>query len=388
MASREIRPRGRRAGQAKSKKPAPPAGVSSSPANQSKRGFARAQAARSAQVMSARLLDAAQVQKIADTEPVHVELPNLDGISIRVAPPEPITSEQIDASLDAIVTAAAGMIVRPEDAPVEMGDQIFANVTGFVGGEVISAQEEVWLDMAPNEMLPGLFENLAGQLVGDGAVINVDLPDNYPDPDRAGQTAVFSVDILMARAPAPKPDVLDVLDELGYGRDMDVAREKLREDLEHQQAELMVSEAKERLLDAIYERSNVQIPDSVIDAYLQREWRDGEGANYARAGVDLEAQKGGMEVFLRDENERARVARDIWQVHLLDRVADEAGIEVDEAELVAVMTKAASASGLRGTDVRAALGRAPKAHMDELLARLRRDRALDTIIERSEIQFG
>ena len=77
----------------------------------------------------------------------------------------------------------------------------------------------------------------------------------------------------------------------------------------------------------------------------------------------------------------------LWEQALLERMADEMGATVDEDEVIQVVTKAASAAGLRGTEVRASLMRGENIDVAALARRMRLNKALDSMIEQTKVLF-
>ncbi len=362
---------------------APPTGEAKS----AQRNSARRAALTASRDLSAKLHGATLVQK-ADSlaTKFRIEMPTLDGVKVHLAAPDPITDADIDAYVGDLIRFAVRKTPRLDGDPIALDDEILVDSTGYCRGVVFSAQSDQWLTMRENPLLPSLFTQLVGLPVGGSTVVNLRLPETYPDADFANSIAAFAIAVKEARRPPTEMDREEILRELGYGATFAEAKEKLRADLEEALTTELIAKAKEGVLAELETRGTDEVPDAAIDAQLEEQWRLSDGPGLAKSGVDFNSQQTALKTYREDAANRQVVRQELWRKAFLEEAAKHFDVKVDQDDLRALMGKAASAMGIDATLVDGALTRM-EAMNKNLLDAMRLSRAFDLVIERAEIVF-
>ncbi len=278
-------------------------------------------------------------------------------------------------------------VQRPvaHDATVRMGDEVLMDLLGYLGGEPFVAHTDTWYNIAPNALLPGLFEALTDVTIPNQRVVHVHLPSNYPVVAHAGRTAVFAVYLKEARR-RELPDLDDpfVLPLLNRGvKTPDQLREQVRGELVKERALQMVEHAKMLLLRELYVRCmDDVVPTELVDEEVTRRWRGFVGEALIRQGVSLEEQQRSRHNYGSDKNLCAEARRTVWEARVCEAVAAHLGVQVNDAELKKSLT------AIFGVDVdlESVLYKNPQLHKD-LVKGLRVRRAVDALIGKATVSF-
>ena len=351
------------------------------------RDDARRQALKASRDLSVKLHGATLVQKSnLEATKFRVEMPSLSGIEVEVSTPPPVTDADIDAYVKDLVRFALKKVPRRDGEPIALNDEILVDSTGYCRGVVFSAQADQWLTMRENPLLPTLFDQLVGLGVGESTVVNLRLPDSYPDPDFANSLAAFAIEVKAAMKPPDDVSRDELMRELNYGNSWADAKERLRADLEESLAHELMIKAKEKVLEALEQRGKNQVPDAAIDARLANTWKETDGPGLAKAGVDFDAQQEALRLFQENEENRIVARQELWRLAFLEEAAKHFDVKVDQTELRALMVKAATAMGLDATLVDGALTRM-ESLSEKLTNEMRLGRAFDLVLEKTVVRF-
>ncbi|MFY0576473.1 hypothetical protein ACN28S_20885 [Cystobacter fuscus] len=167
--------------------------------------------------------------------------PSLEGLSVTVPAPEPITAQRVQERFQELARAHASVRMRPRTEGLAWGDEVLVDIAGYSNGRLIpfSVRTDVWLPLAPDPLLPGLYEQWVGHLPGESVLVDIVLGENYPIEALRGQPARFALLIQAAReVKYPDPTNPEFLEALGRGATLEevmrgVARSCNRRPREH-----------------------------------------------------------------------------------------------------------------------------------------------------------
>lgn len=351
------------------------------------RDDARRAALKASRVLSAKLHGATLVQK-TDTKATQfdIEMPSLDKIEVEIPTPPAITDADVEAYVQDLIRFSLKKSPRLEGEPIALMDEILVDSTGYCRGVVFSAQADQWLTMRENPLLPSLFDQLVGLGVGESTVVNLRLPSSYPDPEFADSLAAFAIHVKSAMRPPDDVSRDELMRELNYGQTWDVAKEKVRAELEDSLAKELITKAKEAVLEELERRGKSEVPDAAIKAHLAETWRETDGKGMAKAGVDFDAQQTALKRFQETEENQTVARHELWRVAFLEEAARHFDVQVDRKDLKVLMGKAAEAMGLDKSLVDPALDRM-ESLSQKLTNEMRLARAFDVVLEKTTIRF-
>jgi trigger factor len=288
---------------------------------------------------------------IVDGEPltftaVFEVLPEIDITGYRdvhIDKPEiALTEDEFEAELERVKDSRSTMEPVTEERALAEGDWAQISFKGEPrlpsdGGDDANPVNEpiegtdVSLEVGGKNTLPAFNEALRGATVGQELKFEVDYPPDFGEPRLAGKTIAYQVEVTgIKRKIVPELND-DFAKELGEYDTFDEFTTKLRAHLSADKRRRLEAEAKDRLLEALAERYQFPIPETLIgqqvDARLDR-------------GLRALAQQGMREDDMRKldfarlrEAQRDAAVNEVRGLLLLDRIADEEKIEISDAEV-------------------------------------------------------
>lgn len=293
-----------------------------------------------------------------------------------------VSDEELDEWVDRLRERFAEL--EPVSRPVQQGDVVTVDLTVRKGGEVLeqASRTDYLYSVGSAEVGEKLDVELAGSKPGAILKVTDTLPDRFGE-GLAGETVEVTAlvkDVKARRLPEPDDDFAKTASEF------DTVQE-LRDDLRTRLTELKEREAnaavRDRVLEALIDRIEVDLPDSLIDE--ETEHRIAHARERAeQVGTTLEemlTMQGWDEDRLRADS-RDHAIRAIKTDLILEGVARSAGLEVTAEDLGAEIALLAQA-----------YGREPKALAKDLqktgqvvalAGDIIRGKALDLLVERAD----
>lgn len=264
-----------------------------------------------------------------DTPP-EVELRDTDLSATRLA--VEVTDEMIQESLDDLRQRAARLVPADDDATAAEGMYARCDITLFPkdGKGRRLAEENRFVPVGEEKAIPGLNAQLDGMAVGEEREFVTQLADDYPNDLLAAKEVRCRVkvqELKKRHTPTLDDDFARDLDFESLDALRDRIRENLATEMEHQ-AERKVDD---QLLAQLREKNPVQVPRSLIERRLDQMSRR-FATDLAQQGVDPREALD-WNAFRREQRSGAEAS--LAEEMLLDQVAEEAEIEVDEDTVTA-----------------------------------------------------
>ncbi|RMH45048.1 MAG: trigger factor [Alphaproteobacteria bacterium] len=196
-------------------------------------------------------------------------LPDIPEVDLKAVKLERLVVEPDDAAVEEALKNLAenAQTFEDKDGPAENGDQVVIDFVGKIDGEPFEggAAEDYPLVLGSGAFIPGFEEQLVGAKAGDKIDVKVTFPEEYGAAELAGKEAVFETTVKAVKA--PKPAEID--DELAkrYGaEDLEALKTQIRERMEQEYASAARAVLKRRLLDALDELVDFELPESLVDS--------------------------------------------------------------------------------------------------------------------------
>jgi len=179
-----------------------------------------------------------------------------------------VTEEDVEKDLEALQKRNSRMILV--ERPAESGDTVLIDYAGFVGDHQFDGgtAERQPLVLGSNSFIPGFEDQLIGAAVGEERDVKVTFPEEYHSEDLAGKEAVFKCKVHEIKATE-----LPVLDD-DFAKDVSVfdtleeLKKDTREKLEKAAAEKAEYNIKNSILEKVYEATEVDVPDVMVDEQI------------------------------------------------------------------------------------------------------------------------
>ena len=266
--------------------------------------------------------------------------------------------------------------------PVETGDYVSIDLSASVDGEPVEDAQASGLSyqVGSESLLDGLDDALVGMSAGESATFRTELAGG----ELAGREADVTVTVHSVKV-KEVPGLDDEFAQLASEFDtLGELRADTRAQLERMKANQQIMQARDRALDALINRVDLPLPESVVAEEVEQN-RDSLVQQLERAGATLdgylEMANQTQEQFDADLQERARRAVKVSLV--LDQLAREEELSVDQADLSAYVTRQAEQMGV--APERLAKQLADDGRLSLAAAEVLRGKAMNLIAERVKV---
>ncbi len=261
-----------------------------------------------------------------------------------------VTEAEVDAELER-VRGMQARTVEVTDRPAQQGDSVVIDFEGFVDGVPFEGGkgEKQTLELGSHSFIDTFEDQLVGHSAGDDVEVNVTFPQEYQAKELAGKPALFKVKVHSIKV----KEMPELDDEFASMVSEYETLEEYKEEVKKNLAKRKTDEAKRTQEDEavrqIIENSKMDIPEPMIDLQcdnLVQEFSE----RIARQGLTLEQymQFSGATIEKMKEQVRPDALQRIQSGLVLEQVAVEEQIEVQDEEVDEQIAKMASAYGMTG----------------------------------------
>ena len=256
-----------------------------------------------------------------------------------------ITEQDVQVQLDKIRTAHGNLNSIEPERPIQNNDHVVLDYQGFEEGKPMKGiqSSNFLLKVGSNHFHPRFEESLIGIEKGNEVDINVAFEDTYYHAGLAGKTVNFKVKIVDIKE-MQLPELNDEFSQsLGADfKDLDDLKEKVRETIIAQEEKRIDNELRQNLLKKISDGLDFEIPQALVESEIDQAVENVK-QNVIRSGSNLE-KAGLSEEKLRKEFRPASEKR-VKDLLILDKIAEQEGISVDEEDLTRGFKEIAAATG-------------------------------------------
>ena len=276
--------------------------------------------------------------------------------------------------------------LEPVGRPSQDGDFVAINLTVEYGGTTVDAatRDDYLYAIGSGEFGAELDTQLVGKRPGDILTFSDRLPEPFGDKAAVGSASfrVMVKDVKGVKLPDADDDFAKSASEFDtLGELRDDLREKLRE-LKDREA---VGATRDRVLQALIDTVDLELPGSLIEDETQHRVRHAE-ERAEQLGMPLEKmlEIQGWDLARLTEDSRAHAVRAILGDIALEGVARSAELEVTAEEIGREITALAQAYGRDVKELATTLERTGQ--IVTLAGDIIRTKALDLVVERADIQ--
>ncbi|MCQ2550795.1 MAG: trigger factor [Clostridia bacterium] len=295
-----------------------------------------------------------------------------------------VKDEDVDREIEMLQKRNARMVVVEREAKLE--DTVILDYSGFVGEEQFEGgtAERQELKLGSGMFIPGFEEQLVGVKPGEKKDVTVTFPEEYHAEDLAGKEAVFHClvhEIKEEELPelddefAKDVSEFDTLDEL---------KASTRERLEKYAEAGSVEQMKDAILEKIYEKTEVEIPASMLEDELDKMVRElDQQLQYQGLGIAQYLQFTGSDMAAFREEMKGDAEKRVKTRLILDGIARQEKIQATEEEVDDEIKVMASQYNMEVEQVKKILG-------EDSLRYIKKDvqtrKAVELIYEKANIK--
>ena len=176
-----------------------------------------------------------------------------------------VTDEDIEADVKRLLERNSREITVTDRA-CQNGDIVVIDFSGSVDGKKFEGgtAEKYRLNLGSNSFVPGFEEQVCGMAIGEEKDIKVVFPEDYVE-DLKGKEAVFAIklhEIIVKELPELNDEFIK--DATGE-ESLEAYKAKIKADFEKENQRRARDENENKLLDAISEKTTVEIPDAMVE---------------------------------------------------------------------------------------------------------------------------
>lgn len=312
------------------------------------------------------------------------EIPELKGISV-IRPKLAVTDKDIDEAVTRLRYRDA-TFEPVEKGGVELNDMLYVDLKATVNGELLASEQNVDIAARPMRLhgipLPELGDALAKKKVGDEVVHEATVPEDHEKAELRGKKARFEFTIREIKRLSTPPVDAEFLSNAGFETEADF-RAAIREQLEARLERSIKDQMLEQIGNHLIENADLEIPAGLSQRQTDR--------SVARRMIDL-MQRGVPQVEIERVVDEMRTQahdqtiRDLKLFFLLEKIAADREIDINEEEINAAISDMARQSGKRFDRVRDELSKGDGLSM--LYLRLRDEKVLEEILREAEVTEG
>ncbi len=265
-----------------------------------------------------------------------ITLPKLSGIKVEKVEYS-VKDEDVDAEINNMLERVA-RFVDVENKPIENGNIAVIDYEGFVDGVAFEGGkgENHNLTIGAGEFIPGFEEQLVGKNVGDEVDVNVTFPEQYHADELAGKPAVFKVKINGIKTkeyPALDDEFAKDVSEF---ETFDELKKATKDRLEKNAETRTKNEQQSKIVDAVAEAIEFDIPDAMVETQIDEYIKDMEyRIQMQMPGItfDQYLQFTGMDLKQFRDSMKDRALSDVKARLVLETVVKEQKFEVSGDEI-------------------------------------------------------
>lgn len=222
------------------------------------------------------------------------------------------------------------------DRPVKDGDTVTLDFEGFVDGVAFEGGkgENYTLGVGSGMFIPGFEEQIVGKKAEEPFDVNVTFPEQYQAAELAGKPAVFKClvhEVKETQKPALDDEFAKDVSEFDT---LDELKADLKVKIKENKERAAEDEYDEKLIDAMLEHFEAEIPEVMFEAQIDRIVEDfGYKLSMQGMGLDTYLQMNDMPMESFRKLFREQAEKQVKVRLALEAIAAQENLEVSEEEL-------------------------------------------------------
>ncbi len=309
-------------------------------------------------------------------------VPDLKNLKIR-KPKVEIKEENVDVAV-ANLREQQGTLVPVEGRGAQAGDYLVADVHAKVDGNVVGHQHDAQLVVRPGRLAGLRIDDLDKQLEGikpdETRTISVKAPEDHPNDAYKGKDVQIEVKLKDIKKLEKAEINAEFLENLGLASEKelrDALREQMEERIKSDVQQTMRDQVHKYLLENVQFELPAKLSERQTEEMARRRVVDQlmRGLPKDRIESAMEEAKGGV---------KEQAARELKLFFILQKVAAEQNVDVDEAELNGEVAMIAIQRGQRPEKLKQEMSK--DGSLGNMYIQLREQKAIDKILEGAEIE--
>ncbi|SFE28343.1 trigger factor [Peptostreptococcus sp. D1] len=294
-----------------------------------------------------------------------------------------VTDEIIDEELNALLEKQSRMVTV--ESPVENGNVAVIDFAGTLDGEPFEGgtSEGYSLEVGSGTFIPGFEEQLVGKSTGDEFDVNVTFPEDYPAEELAGKPVVFKVKINEVKVKElPNLDDSFAQDTTEF-ESLEELKNDIRTKKQEEADQNAKSEMRNKVVEKIAEGVEIDIPNSMVEAQLDRQLQDiNMQLSYQGWSLEKFAELSGQSIEDIREARRDEAKAMVKHALVIEKIVELENVEATEEDIEKDLESFAKMYQIEIDKIKSSIGDAEK---ENIANRIRTEKAVDLLLEKANL---
>ena len=256
-----------------------------------------------------------------------------------------VNDEKVNAEIEIMRSNAGKLKEVADDEAAKDKDVTNINFEGFVDGEAFNGGKAEGFDLTlgSKNFIDTFEDQIIGHKKGDEFDVNVTFPEEYHAENLKGKPAVFKVKVNSIKRKEEAELNEDLAKELGYDSVEDL-KAKTKENLTKREETRIENEYKGKVVDAVVEGVNFEIPEAVVEReiqfqinrFAQQLQMQGMSLNqyFEMTGQNIEKMRESIKESAEKSVKRDLVLNEIAKVEKVEATEEEVNAELDRTAIM------------------------------------------------------
>ncbi|WP_456485479.1 trigger factor [Hydrogenimonas sp.] len=265
-----------------------------------------------------------------------IEVGDISGLIPEAQKPE-VSDEEVEERIKELAEAQAPFESIEEDRGLQEGDLAVFDFEGFLDGEPFEGgkAEDYELRIGSGQFIPGFEEQMIGMKKGEEKTIKVTFPEDYGNEKLAGKEVEFKINLKDIKVKQPV-EIDDSLAKKIMGDDnatLDQLKEEIRKQIASEKlSKLYNDELKPKLVEALVEAFEFDLPESVVDQEVELALRNKVQQMSEEELAELRENEEKVKELREELREEA--AKSVKATFIVDALAKSEGVDVTDQEMM------------------------------------------------------
>ncbi|HSZ55850.1 MAG TPA: trigger factor [Tepidisphaeraceae bacterium] len=309
-------------------------------------------------------------------------LPDVSNLKVR-KPKIEIRDENVDQAMRNL-REQQGALVPVEDRGVQEGDYLFADVHIKVDGNVIAHEHDTQLVSRSGKLVGIQVDDLPQQLAemkpGETRTITAHAPDTHPGEALRGKDVQIEITLKDIKHLELAEINQAFMEDLGFENEQEL-RDALREQMEQKISDDIQHAMREQVNRYLLENTQFELPERLSTKQADRVVSR-RAVNLMMRGVPREQVEANIEQLRGGAQEEA--VRELKLFFILQKLAEQQGVDVDEAELNGRIAMLAAQRDERPERLKQEMSK--DGTLLNMYLQLREEKAIDKVLAQAQVE--
>lgn len=262
-----------------------------------------------------------------------IELARVSGFSA-ARPSAAVGEEDVDAVLERLREEQAPWQAVPEGERPDYGDQVTVRITPLDAEGAPKADEQTRtyrFALGEQKAVPAIEDAIRTLLPGEKDRFHVDFAEGEGTPEQQGTQQHLEIELVAAERKQPAELDDEFAKSVGDFESIAALRERVMADLQQDAEQRAESEVRGQLLQQIVEANPFEVPDSMIDRYL--DYVTGHSHEDDESGKHEHTPEEAERISQIRESLRPQAVATLQRMLVIERIADGEGLRATQDEV-------------------------------------------------------